>query len=259
MPAVWNDDEFVSGGLKGINKFQGQLTEIEEDVSGKFGEQLALYFDECEVLESAEEVSLEGGKYTDWIKQTNKKNSVNQAFVEGITKFIKAQKLKGGVPDALYGLDIIWERTVVIEGDESEGMSPGLCLLPIALASEVEEAKPAGRKGRAAAPVASDDEEETEEAPAPPKRQRRSRAAATEPPPSDDDESDIPADLVAFILTRVTEDGVTQEIIRRDIAKKLAMKKLRDSVDGGLETILAHMVESEALTEDEGTYFLPEE
>ncbi len=251
-PAVWTDDEFVSGGLKGITKFQGQLTEIEEDVSGKFGDQLALYFDECEVLESEEEVSLEGGKYTDWIKQTNKKNSVNQAFVAGITTFIKAQKLKGGVPDALYGVDIIYERTVVIEGDDSEGMSPGLCLLPIALAGEEEKpAKPARRGGKAAAPPA--DEEPAD----PPKRQRRSRAAAQEPPPAD--ESEIPAELTAFILTRVTEDGVTQDIIRRDTAKKLPMKKLRDAVDGGLEAVLTHMVEAETLVEDDGTYFLPEE
>ena len=135
-PAVWNDEEFISGGLKGITKFRGQLTEIEEDVDGKFNTQLALYFDECVVLESAEEVSLEDGKYTDWIKQTNKKNSVNQAFVGHLQTFIKAHKLKGGVPDALYGQDIIWERQEVTEGDEEQGMSPGMCLVPIALAED---------------------------------------------------------------------------------------------------------------------------
>jgi len=97
-PAVWNDDEFVSGGLKGITKFQGQLTEIEDDIEGKYGDQLALYFDECTVLESEEEVSLEGGKYTDWIKQTNKKNSVNQAFVGHITTLLDRARRWRPVP-----------------------------------------------------------------------------------------------------------------------------------------------------------------
>jgi len=251
LPAVWNDDEFVSGGLKGITKFQGQLTEIEEDVEGKYGDQLALYFDECTVLESAEEVSLEGGKYTDWIKQTNKKNSVNQAFVSNIATFIKAHKLKGGVPDALYGVDIIWERQVVIEGDEEAGMSPGLCLLPIALADDEPAPATKARKGRAAAPPA----DEEEEAPAKPARRRRS--AAAEPPA--EEESDVPKELTDFILSRVGEDGATQDLIRRDIAKKLAMKKLKDAVDGGLEAVLTHMVSEGLLTEDDGTYFLPEE
>lgn len=254
MPAVWNDDEFVSGGLKGISKFQGQLTEIEEDVEGKFNTQLALYFDECTVLESAEEVSLEDGKYTDWIKQTNKQNSVNQAFVSGIATFIKAHKLKGGVPDALYGQDIIWERQTVIEANEEDGMSPGLCLLPIAMADD--EPAPKTRKGRAAALPVDDEEEEA----APPKRARRSRSAATTPPADEpDEEGDVPKELVDFILTRVGEDGSTQDLIRRDIAKKLAMKKLKDAVDGGLEAVLVHMVSEGVLTEDDGTYFLPEE
>lgn len=255
MGAVWNEDEFVSGGLKGISKFQGQLTEIEEDVEGKYGDQLALYFDECTVLESAEEVSLEGGKYTDWIKQTNKKNSVNQAFVGAITTFIKAHKLKGGVPDALYGQDIIWERQTVIEGNEEDGMSPGLCLLPIAMADDEPAPATKSRSRRTAAPPADDEEEA-----APPKRTRRSRAAAVEPPEGDhDNEGDVPQELVDFILGRVGEDGATQDLIRRDIAKKLAMKKLKDAVDGGLEAVLVHMVSEGVLTEDDGTFFLPEE
>ncbi len=244
-PAVWNDDEFVSGGLKGITKFQGQLSEIEDDIEGKYGTQYALYFDECVVLESAEEVSLEGGKYTDWIKQTNKKNSKHQAFVRLITAFIKDHKLKGGVPDALFGQDIIWERQTVIEGDEDDGMSPSMCLVPIALA---DDEPPKGR--RAAAPPVDD-----EEAPAKPARRRRS--AAAEPP--EESESDVPKELTDFILSRVGKDGATQDLIRRDIAKKLAMKKLKDAVDGGLEAVLTHMVSEGVLTEDDGTYFLPED
>ncbi len=253
-PAVWNDDEFVSGGLKGITKFQGQLTEIEEDVEGKYGDQLALYFDECTVLESAEEVSLEGGKYTDWIKQTNKKNSVNQAFVGAIATFIKAHNLKGGVPDALYGQDIIWERQVVIEGNEEDGMSPGLCLLPIAMADDEPPPATKSRRGRTVDTKGAtvDDEE------APPKRARRSRAAAAEPP-AEEESADVPKELIDFILSRVGEDGATQDLIRRDIAKKVTMKKLKDAVDGGLEAVLVHMVSEEVLTEDDGTYFLAED
>lgn len=248
-PAIWNDEEFISGGLKGITKFRGQLTEIEEDVEGKYGDQLALYFDECTVLESAEEVSLEDGKYTDWIKQTNKKNSVNQAFVGHLQVFIKAHKLKGGVPDALYGQDIIWERQTVIEGNEEDGMSPGLCLVPIAMG---EDEAPA--KGRRAAPAA------TEEEPAPPKRTRRSRATAPEEPPEEEPESGspgVPSELTAFILSTVGEDGATRDLIRRDITKKAAMRKVLASTDG-LEAVLAHMVPDQ-LVEEDGTYFLPDE
>ncbi len=242
MPAVWNDDEFVSGGLKGITKFQGQLTDIEDDIEGKFNTQYALYFDECVVLESAEEVSLEDGKFTDWIKQTNKKGSKHQAFVRHITTFIKDHKLKGGVPDALFGLDIIWERQTVIEGDEDDGMSPSLCLVPIAMADD----EPAPKSRRAAK---TDDEE------APAKPARRRRSAAAESPA----EESVSRELTDFILSRVGEDGATQDLIRRDIAKKLPMKKLKDAVDGGLEAVLVHMVSERLLTEDDGTYFLPED
>ena len=72
-------------------------------------------------------------------------------------------------------------------------------------------------------------------------------------------EPGVPQELVDFILSRVGEDGATQDLIRRDIAKKLAMKKLKDAVDGGLEAVLVHMVSEKVLTEDDGTYFLPED
>lgn len=245
MPAVWNDEEFVSGGLKGITKFRGQLTEIEEDIAGKYGDQLALYFDECTVLESAEEISLEDGKYTDWIKQTNTKNSKNQAFVRHITTFIKDHKLKGGVPDALYGQDLIWERQVVIEGNEEAGMSPGMCLVPIAMG---EDEAPKGRRASKT------------EGPEPEAKPTRRRRAAAEPedeePPAT--EGSIPSELTEFVLGVVGEDGATRDLIRRDITKKAAMAKAQRAA-GGLDAVLAHMVEEGGIVEEDGTFFLPDD
>ncbi len=243
-PATWNDEEFISGGLKGITKFNGQLTEIEEDIVGTYGDQMALYFDECTVLESAEEVSLEDGKYTDWIKQTNKKNSVNQMFVQHIKTFITHHKLKGGVPDALYGVDITWERLVVLEGNEDKGMSPGICLVPVALVGQEAPAK--GRR-------ASKTEEDSE----PPTRKRR----ATTPEPEGDEDGEsasIPSELTEFILGIIGEDGATRDLIRRDITKKTALRKLQIAA-GGLDPVLAHMVEGGGIVEEDGTYFLPDD
>ncbi len=254
-PATWNDEEFISGGLKGITKFNGQLTEIEEDIEGLYGDQMALYFDECTVLESAEEVSLEDGKYTDWIKQTNKKNSVNQMFVQHIKTFITHHKLKGGVPDALYGVDITWERLVVLEGNEDKGMSPGMCLVPVALVGQEAPAK--GRRASA----------KTEEEPAAPPRRRR-RAAPDpepedeEPPATEGDDggepTNVPSELTEFVLGIIGEDGATRDLIRRDVTKKTALRKLQTAA-GGLDTVLAHMVEAESIVEEDGTYFPNEE
>lgn len=248
MPAVWGEDEFQSGGLKGITKFVGELDEIEDDVEGKFGMQLALYFSEVEVLESVDEVSLEDGKYTDWIKQSNRTGSVNEAFATNIREFIKDHDLGKSVPDSIYGNRIIWERQTVVEGDEEKKMSPGTCLVPIALEGEEDE-KPAKKS------KASKSSKSTE------KKGRKAKPEPEPEPDEDDDsenESSIPDTLVDFIVETVGEDGATRDLIRRNITKKTPMRKAMTEA-GGLETVLDYLVENERLTEEDGTYFQPEE
>ena len=232
MPAVWGEDEFHAGGLKGISKFNGKAKEFEEDVDGKYSLQVALYFEDVEVLESTDEVVLEDGDYTDWIKQSNKTGSVNEQFALHIRDFIRANKLKGGVPNAIYGHMITWERQEVTEASDDGKMSAGLCLVPVALVDEEPPVKTTKttKATKASAPPAEEYDDEP-------------------------DENDGPhAELVAFITKCIGDDGATRDLVRREVAKKTPMRNhMKAFGDGKFDSVIDALLESETLVEDDGT------
>ena len=73
----FNRDAFVEGGAKGVKEFIGRLDEIEEEVEGQYGPQDALHYTDVEITDSAEEVELEDGQFSDWHKHSNRKNSAS--------------------------------------------------------------------------------------------------------------------------------------------------------------------------------------
>ncbi len=230
MPGVWEEDDFVEGGLASIEEFTGRLTDVEEDVEGKYGLQKELHYGDVEIIKAADDVTLENGRYTTWVKQSNKKNSTDGRMSADWRQFAKDHKL-GALPDGFYGQLIRWEKTTYEFGDE---MSPGRAMIPLELLEEgsTKTSKKTSTKAKPAKPV------------------------DTEPEDSDDSDSDgdsgVPEELVTIIHKTVGEDGATKDMIRRAVTKTSVNRKLIAAFDGGLDAILTAMEDS--LDEDEGAY-----
>ncbi len=227
VPAIWNSGDATEGGLRGINIFVGKLREVEEDVEGTYGTQLALHFYDVEVEDSADPVILEEGKYTTWTKQSTKKGSSNIKMLALWEVFCKTNKL-GALPGGLYDLNIRWEKTTLEFG---EGMSPGTVFVPTELVEAVAPVKAAPRRGR----PKSEEVEDNADGP-----------SSSENVPNDA--------IVKVVMATVGEDGATRDIIRRDLMKKATLRT-KMTAAGGLDAVLAYLVENGSLGEDEGFYF----
>ena len=217
-PSVWDSTDFVDGGLKSIVRFRGKLRETEEDVEGEYGAQVALHFYDVEILEAGDDVHLEEGLYTDWIKQSVKKNSVNHRMIGKWEEAALELDIKWAGAKTFVDRDLVWERQVVWEPN-SDDMSPGKALIPISL----------GDAAKASTDKRTTPSEETTE--------------------GNDDISD---ELVEFI-TQATGDGLTGALIKRAVTKKVKMKNAMVKA-GGLDTVIEYMVENDLLVEDDGTY-----
>lgn len=226
MPGVWNTDDFVEGGLASIEEFIGRLTDIDEDVEGKFGNQLALHFHDVEIVTAGDDVTLDEGRFTCWVKQSNRKNSVNSMMVADMVEFAKAHDM-GPVPSCFENVLIRWRKATYEFGDD---VNPGRAMIPVELMEEggsKKKAKPAASKAEAepAEPAAESEEESG---------------------------SDVPEALDTAIREIIGENGATREMIRRGIQKKAALRKALTEA-GSLDDVLAAM---DNLDEDDGTYTL---
>ncbi len=235
MPAIWDPEAFVAGGMRGIQRFSGALVNHEEDVEGRFGKpQIRFEWSDAVVLEteSDEEIVLEDGKFTDWVTQQSGKNSTNKRMVEDMAAFCKANDINGSLPNCLYELPLVWERaTYEYEGTDDEGkpLNPGRAFIPGAY---VEEDKPKDKpkaKGKAATKTSGDESPN----------------------------GAVPAELRDFILETVGTDGATRDIIRREVVKKTAMRTASTKF-GGFEKVLAAVTETGVLAEDDGYYVIPD-
>ena len=111
MPAIWDDEGFTSGGIKGIIRMRATLDSIEEDVAGDYGMQMKQNFEDVEVLEteSGELFEPEGGFVTMFQGQSTKKNSGNHFMQQDWATFCRREKL-APPPTGLTGVPMIWER-----------------------------------------------------------------------------------------------------------------------------------------------------
>ncbi len=233
-PGVWDVDDLVEGGLASIEEFTGRLTDVEADVEGKFGAQKELHFEEVEILKAADDVTLEEGRYTTWVKQSNKKNSTDGKMIADWTEFAKAHDL-GPLPSCFYGVLIRWEKTTYEFGDD---MSPGRAMIPVELLEEggskakTKTKAKTSTKTKASAPPTEEPDTEEETV-----------------PPSD---SDVPEEIQKLVLDTVGEEGATKDMIRRVITKTSANRKLIAAYEGGIDGILTAL--EDVLDEDDGTY-----
>ncbi len=234
MPGVWDVEDLTEGGLASITEFIGRLDDVEDDVEGKFGEQKELHFSDVEIIEAADDVTLDEGRYTTWVKQSNKKNSTDGKMVADWASFAAANDLSP-LPTCLYGVLIRWKKTTYEFGDD---MSPGRALIP------VELIETGGKKAKTS------------------KKTKTTAAATTEAaPPSNEDEDDsdgeeaaVPAALVEVIHATIGEDGATREMIRRAVSKKQALRTALTEA-GGLDAVLEAL---QTIEEDDGTYTIVE-
>lgn len=228
MPGTWEIDDFTEGGLASIEEFVGRLTEVQEDVEGKFGDQLEFHYEDVEIVEAGDDVTLDEGRLTSWVKQSGRKNSVNSRMVADMVEFAKAHDM-GPIPSCFEGLLIRYKRATYEFGED---MSPGRAFIPTELIEEGDKKKKskttAKTKGKTT-PAAPPPEEETE----------------------DSEESNVPEVLVTVIHEVVGEDGATREMIRRALTKKAAIRKALTEA-GGLDEVLSAM--EDTLDEEDGTY-----
>lgn len=246
MPAVWQEDQFVNGGLSGIEEFIGRLREVEEDVEsvfdGKPRTQMALHFYDVEIIASADPVVLENNLYTTWVGQSSRKNSTNMKMFLDWQKFHKEQGLEGSLPSALYESLIRWRKATYEFG---ENMNPGRAFIPVEFVEDEEpQPKPAASRSRGTSST--------------------SRSKPAEAPPAEETEdsgeaSDAPAEEVtAAVLEALGEDGNTRDGLRRALFKTAALRA-KVGAAGGLDTVLAYVVESGQVEESEGFYYRKEE
>ncbi len=234
MPGTWDTEDFTEGGLASIEEFIGRLTDVDEDVEGKFGFQLEFHYEDVEIIEAGDDVILDEGRLTSWVKQSGRKNSVNSHMVKDMEGFAKDHDL-GAIPACFEGIMIRYKRATYEFGDD---MSPGRAFIPVELIKEggKSKTKPKPKAGAKAG------------------KGTKNKPEAAPPPDEDEDdgeESGVPEVLVTVIHEAVGEDGATREMIRRALTKKAAVRKALTEA-GGIDAVLTAM--EDTLDEDDGTY-----
>lgn len=226
MPQTWKVDDFTEGGLASVVEFVGRLNDIEEDVEGLYGTQDEIHFVDCELIEAGEDVTLEEGRFTTWIKQSNKKNSVAGKMVAAWAEFASAHDLDvDDIPNCLMNGLMRWKKVTYEFGDD---MSPGRAFVPVEIIEE------GGKK--AAKKVTG---KKATSKPAPP------------PEDDDDDDAEVPEILVKAIHDTIGEDGATKAMIQRTIKQKAELRKALADYDGDLSAVLDAMP---SIEEDDGSY-----
>ncbi len=241
MSAIWKSEDFSEGGFKSLKSFSGKLVNVEEDVEGKFSIQKRFDWQDCEVIEMTEPITLKDGNFSDWMKQSGSKSSVDAKVVAALEKFCKENKIEGSLPACLYDTNIVWEQFIVEfdgEGQDGTAMQPGYAYAPISLVGK--KATPArGRKAK----------EEESETPEP-----------EEPESSDDAGDEVEAVEVPELLSdKVKEilgdDGATRDMIIRDLKKTAPLRKAVAGVDGGVDAVLSAMESGNVIGSDGDFYF----
>ena len=230
MGAGWARDDFSEGGLKGVKEFSGRLTNVLEDVEGRYSLQKQFNFSDVEIIESQEPVQLKDGNYTAWLKQSSNKKSVDFHIVGAMIDFCVQNNIKGELPNCLYDLNIVWKmEQFEFDGDGADGepMKPGSGPVPLSLVGE-------DSKRKKAKPPA--DEE---------------GGAGEEAMPVDDT-------ISAIVMETIGEDGATRDMIRKATTSKAKTKKLVEAYPGGLDGILETM-EANHLFESESGFYSPAE
>lgn len=234
----WNRTDFVEGGVRGVTVFDGVLIEVEEEVPGKFEKLQDIYhFSDVVITESQEEVTLENDELTSYCTHSRRKNSTAGHLAELWMDFCEAHNL-GSPPDSLYGVRASYRRESFDFGPD---MNPGTGFVPVALLDKPGKAN--GAKVAAKAPV---------KAPAAP-RGNRPPAGKVAEEIGDTTPITFSAELVLLAKSIAGEDGATRDLLRRELTKKASLRS-QVVAAGGIDAVLALLVEADILAEDDGVY-----
>lgn len=219
----WRKEDFVEGGIKGVTEFIGILDEVEEEVPGKFDKLQDIYhFSDVEITASEEEVTLENNELTAYTTHSRRKNSTSGKLADIWIDFCEAHNLDAP-PDSLYGVRARYQRQTFDFGPD---MNPGSGFAPIDI---IDEKPKKAVPDRAARPS-----------------QRASKPKDDEPPALD-------KELVELARDTAGEDGATRDLLRRDLTKK-SSQRTKVVAAGGIDNLLAQMVEQGYLFEEDGVY-----
>lgn len=220
MPGFWDNDEFQESGFASIKKFSGVLVDVEDDVEGDYGSQIAFHWEDVELLEAGDDVSLDNGEYTSWIKQSSRKGSTNDRVVAAYKEFKADNELEGSMEyfKFLQGVRCIFERQTY---DFGKKINPGSAFVPVELDG--------GSSKKASKSKAKAKDEEAEES------------------------DELDEKLVAAVIAAVEDEGQTSALIKAALNKKASTRKLLNDA-GTIKSVLAQMVEAGLIEEDEGVF-----
>ena len=226
MPGIWDADGFKESGYASIKVFDGVLTEVLEDVEGKFGAQKQFVWTQVELIDAGDDVVLENQEFTQWIKQSGGTGSMDEHMVKAFAQYKAENDLPGRLfkYEFLVGVPTRYERQIVeFSGKDADGkpMAPGSFWAPVG---------PAGSS--APAKAAPSDDTEDEAAP-----------------------SEVPQKVIDA-AAKYAGEGATETQIKQAFGKK---KAGRDAIQaaGGITAILAATVEAGQLVNDDGVYSPP--
>ena len=222
----WNREDFVEGGVRGVTVFDGVLAEIEEEVPGKFEKLQDVYhFRDVTITESQEEVTLENDELTYYCTHSRRKNSTAGHLAQLWMDFCEGHSLDSP-PDSLYGVRATYKREFFDFGPD---MNPGTGFVPIAILDGIPDTKP-----------------QTVAKVAPRKTTKPAAVGSLSVDPLSDE-------LVDTAKTTAGEDGATRDLLRRELTKKASLRS-QVVTAGGIDSVLATLVEGGYLAEDDAVY-----
>lgn len=233
MPGLWDVDEFQESGFASVKEFIGVMTDLEEDVVGQYGDQLAFHWSDVELTEAGDDVVLDEGRFTDWIKQNSRTNSVNQRMLIDYLRFKTDNELDGSNVrlQFIHGLRCRYRKEEYDFGStdrDGNPLSPGTAFIPVEIIGDEKPKKSSKKKA--------------------------SKKAFIEEP---DEPEELDDKLVSGVLSILEEDGATAALIKTGLTRKATTRKLLTAA-GGIDTVLDRLVADALITEDDGVFALYE-
>jgi hypothetical protein len=240
--AKWGSKGLTESGFRALVFFRGKWANVEEDLPSKFIDektglpktQTKFNFIDVEPLAYENPVKLEDGKLGQFYNDSSAKNSTWGRLQVDLEKFAEnakfAEHLQGPLPDAFYGVDLIWARTYYPMGGNSQ---PGFAFIPVDLGENAEKYTKGLVEG-GSIDVGRAGSGQADKGPAIP--------------------DSLPDELVELVKEAAGEDGASDSEIRKAINKGGGELRKAMSEAGGVPAVIAYCVEHDHLVLDGDKY-----
>lgn len=238
--AKWGSKGLTESGFRALVFFRGKWANTEEDLPSKFIDektglpktQSKFNFIDVEPLAYENPVKLEDGKLGQFYNDSSAKNSTWGRLQVDLEKFAEnprfAEVIKGPLPDAFYGVDLIWARTYYPMGGNN---NPGFAFIPVDLGENAEKYTKGLVEGGSI---------------------DVGKAGQADKGPAIPDS--LPDELVELVKEAAGEDGATDSEIRKAINKGGGELRKAMSDAGGVPAVIAYCVEHDHIVEDDGKF-----